>query len=141
MAEFAPPQVPQVPGTQPQQGASLSPTADAMEPLVQGDPLTDFINSLIRVFESKGLDLNEVMSGEPSVEESADLQDPNVDPLELLSMEELTMLTKKFMAIPEPQKSELVSQLREALPPHIAQRMEAVLRMVEGRETQVGVTR
>jgi hypothetical protein len=74
--------------------------------------------------------------GEESVEDQADLQDADADPFELLSREQLTRLVTLFLQIPEPQRSQIANTLRQELPPQVAQRLEGIVRFVQGRDAQ-----
>jgi hypothetical protein len=137
MAEFPPPQaprqaVPQAPGTQPEQ--SITPISDVMQQGVQ-DPVGDFITTFIKIMESKGIDLDEAM-GNLSVGDQSDLLDEGADPLEFFSREELTILVEKYLAIPEPERSQIGQQLASQLPPQVGDRLASIVRMVSGRESQ-----
>ena len=127
--------------TAPQQeqvsGQSLTPTADSLNPLVQGDPLGDFVQSLIGLVESKGLDIDEVMSGQESPEDQADaLSDP--DPMEMLSEQEIMLLVEKFMALPPDQQSTMEREFSKVLPPKTVNRMKAALRFAQQRGVGAG---
>ena len=119
--------------TAPQQeqvsGQSLTPTADSLNPLVQGDPLGDFVQSLIGLVESKGLDIDEVMSGQESPEDQADaLSDP--DPMEIMTMME------KFLALSPEQQASMEQELSQILPPKTINRLKAALRFSQQRGVQ-----
>ena len=117
MAEFPPPQAPQQ--AMPQAPGTQAPSMrDQLSPLVQSP-----------------------MGGTASVEDEADALDIGSDPLEFLSEQQLTTLVQKFMAIPPEEQGPLVEQLRQTLPPEMVKRMEAIIRFVQGRSAQVGVTR
>ena len=129
MAELPPELVPPAPVTQPGQEQSLTPISDVMQQGVE-DATGDFITTLIRLMESKGFDLDDVMA-EPSVEDQSDLADPNADPAELLTEEELIMLVQKFEALDPQVKQELEQQFIAQLHPRFVQRLRAVQRFVQ----------
>ena len=130
MAELPPELAPSGPVTQPGQEQSMTPISDVMQQGV-GDATGDFITTLIRLMESKGFDLDDVMA-EPSVEDQSDLADPNADPAELLTEEELIMLVQKFEALDPQIKQELEQQFITQLHPRFVQRLRAVQRFVQG---------
>tara|TARA_Y100000296_G_C5032200_1_gene185440 strand:+ start:237 stop:644 length:408 start_codon:yes stop_codon:yes gene_type:complete len=117
-----------------QQNLSLR---DNLSPLVQS-PAEDFIAELMSIASELGI-LDEAF-GPETVQDQADLQDMQSDPMEFLNEEQLTVLVQKFMAIEEPQRSEIAQQLKEALPPQVAQRLAAIIRFVEGRDAQQQVS-
>ena len=129
MAELPPELAPPAPVTQPGQEQSLTPISDVMQQGVE-DATGDFITTLIRLMESKGFDLDDVMA-EPSVEDQSDLADPNADPAELLTEEELIMLVQKFEALDPQTKQELEQQFITQLHPRFVQRLRAVQRFVQ----------
>lgn len=134
MAEFPPPQAPQqavsqAPGTQPEQ--SITPISDVMQQGVQ-DATGDFITTFIRLIESKGIDLDEIMQGGQSVEDEADIAG-DFDPTELLSEEELIMLVQKFEALDPAVQAELEQQVSAQLGPRVMQRLKAVQRFAGSR--------
>ena len=104
-----------------------------MQPGVQ-DEVGDFITSMVRLLESKGIDLDDI--GKPaSIEEQADAQDAQADPLELLTEEELIMLVEKFVALPPEVQAQLEEAFRQQLHPRMVNRLLAVKRFVlRGRE-------
>ena len=130
MAELPPELAPSGPVTQPGQEQSMTPISDVMQQGVE-DATGDFITTLIRLMESKGFDLDDVMA-EPSVEDQSDLADPNADPAELLTEEELIMLVQKFEALDPQIKQELEQQFITQLHPRFVQRLRAVQRFVQG---------
>ena len=130
MAELPPELAPSGPVTQPGQEQSMTPISDVMQQGV-GDATGDFITTLIRLMESKGFDLDDVMA-EPSVEDQSDLADPNADPAELLTEEELIMLVQKFEALDPQIKQDLEQQFIAQLHPRFVQRLRAVQRFVQG---------
>jgi hypothetical protein len=128
--------------TAPQQeqvsGQSLTPTADSLNPLVQGDPLGDFVQSLIGLVESKGLDIDEVMSGQESPEDQADaLSDP--DPMEMLNEQEIMTMMEKFLALSPEQQASMEQELSQILPPKTINRLKAALRFSQQRGVQWGM--
>ena len=130
MAELPPELAPSGPVTQPGQEQSMTPISDVMQQGV-GDATGDFITTLIRLMESKGFDLDDVMA-EPSIEDQSDLADPNADPAELLTEEELIMLVQKFEALDPQVKQQLEQQFIAQLHPRFVQRLRAVQRFVQG---------
>ena len=130
MAELPPELAPSGPVTQPGQEQSMTPISDVMQQGV-GDATGDFITTLIRLMESKGFDLDDVMA-EPSIEDQSDLADPNADPAELLTEEELIMLVQKFEALDPQVKQQLEQQFVAQLHPRFVQRLRAVQRFVQG---------
>ena len=129
MAELPPELGPaQAPVTQ-GQDQSLTPISDVMQQGVE-DATGDFITTLIRLMESKGFDLDDVMA-EPSVEDQSDLADPNADPAELLTEEELIMLVQKFEALDPQIKQQLEQEFIAKLHPRFVQRLRAVQRFVQ----------
>ena len=124
------PQAPMQPNVSTQ---SLTPISDTMQPGVQ-DEVGDFITSMVRLLESKGIDLDDI--GKPaSIEEQADAQDAQADPLELLTEEELIMLVEKFVALPPEVQAQLEEAFRQQLHPRMVNRLLAVKRFVlRGRE-------
>jgi hypothetical protein len=135
--------------------AELPPELASPAPVTQGapqgfreqiSPLTQeggasgaFVNELLGIASDLGF-LDEAF-GPPSVADQADLQDVNADPMELLSRDQLTRLVDLFLAIPEPERSQIGNMLREQLPPQVAERLEAIVRLVQGREAQQGIAR
>ena len=110
---------------------SLTPISDAMQPGVQ-DQVGDFITSMVRLLESKGIDLDDIGRG-PDVQEQADAQDAQADPLELLTEEELVMLVEKFISLPPEVQAQLETAFREQLHPRMVNRLLAVKRFVLSR--------
>jgi hypothetical protein len=136
MAELPPELAPQQPvGTQPQSQDNLR---QQLGPLVQ-DPTEDFLAELMSIADEVGI-LDDAF-GPESIEDQADLQDVNSDPLEFLSEQQLQILVSKFLAIPEPQRSQIADELRSQLPPQVASRLEAIVRFVQGRDAQQEITR
>jgi hypothetical protein len=107
----------------------------SISPLAGEDPASIFFAELMAVADDHDL-LDSAMQG-PNIEDQADLADPaSADPLQFLSREELTKLVQLYLAIPEPQRSEIGNMFREQLPPHVSQRLEAVIRLISGRSAQ-----
>lgn len=130
MADLPPelqPQVPQAPDTQ---EATLSPVADVMQQGVQ-DATGDFITALIRILESKGLDLDDVMR--PTVQDQADLAEGGANPAEFLTEEELTLLVEKFEAMEPEVQQQVEEALIKELDPRIVKRLQAIRQFVQGR--------
>lgn len=130
MAELPPDLVPQAPDTQPGLREQLAPMVQ--DP--NAGPADDFIAELLSIADDLGF-LDEAF-GPLSVADQADLLDANADPMEFLNREQLTVLVQKFMVIPEPTRSQIGQKLREQLPPQVAERLEAIVRMVQGRDAQ-----
>jgi hypothetical protein len=104
-------------------------------PLAGEDPASIFFAELMAIADDHGL-LDSAME-EQSPEDQADLADPaSADPLQFLSREELAKLVQLYLAIPEPQRGEIGDMFREQLPPHVSQRLEAVIRLIGGRGAQ-----
>lgn len=106
--------------------------SDQLAPLVS-NPAEDFLVTMMQMADDKGV-LDSSFQDE-TVEDQYDVAE-NPDPMQFLSKEELTLLVQKFMAIPEPLRSQIGEQLRQQLPPQVAQRLDAVVRFVEGRDGQ-----
>jgi len=144
MAELPPELAPSGPVTQPgqeqaieQMGLREKLSIMAQDP--NAGPADDFIAELLSIADDLGF-LDEAF-GPLSVADQSDLLDENSDPMEFLSKEQLTALVQKFLAIPEPERSEIGNALREQLPPQVAERLEAIVRFVGGRDAQQGITR
>jgi len=136
MAELPPELAPASPVTQ---GAPQD-FRQHISPLTQeGGAAGAFVNELLGIADDLGF-LDEAF-GPPSVADQADLQDANADPMELLNRDQLTRLVDLFLAIPEPERSQIGNMLRDQLPPQVAERLEAIVRLVQGREAQQGVAR
>ncbi len=133
-----PPQLPPTGGAisqeQPQQ--SLTPAADAMQPGVQ-DATGDFMTTLVRLVESKGLSLDDIMSEGTSVQEQSDLAQGDADPAELLTEEELVLLVEKFEALEPQVKQQIEQELISQLDPRFVERLRAVQRFVQSRQGNV----
>jgi hypothetical protein len=140
MAELPPELGPaQAPVTQDGQEPMLR---DQLSPMVQdpnAGPADEFLAELLSIADELGF-LDEAF-GPPSIADRADELDANADPFEFLSKEQLTRLVQLFLAIPEPKRSEIGNALREQLPPQVAERLEAIVRFVGGRDAQQGITR
>ncbi len=102
---------------------------ESLSPMVES-PIDDFLAELLSIADDVGI-LDQAFQ-EPTVEDQVDLQDTQADPLQFLSREQLTILIQKFLAIPEPERGQLGAQLKEQLPPQVAQRLDAIVRMVQG---------
>lgn len=108
---------------------------DTMGPMVT-NPAEDFLVTMMQIADNHGI-LDQAF-GPGSVEDQMDVaQAP--DPMQFLDREELMTLVTKFMAIPEPQRTEIANTLRQELPPQVSQRLDAVLRFSQGRDAQVGM--
>jgi hypothetical protein len=132
MAEL-PPELAPPGGTQPGQPQVQDNLRSQLNPMVQ-DPVDQFVVELMSIADDLGV-LDDAF-GEESVEDQADLQDADADPFELLSREQLTRLVTLFLQIPEPQRSQIANTLRQELPPQVAQRLEGIVRFVQGRDAQ-----
>jgi hypothetical protein len=104
-------------------------------PLAEGSgPAGAFISELVGIADDLGF-LDEAF-GPETVQDQADLQDADADPMEFLNKDQLTRLVNLFMAIPEPQRSQIGNQLRNELPPQVASRLDAIVRFIQGRDAQ-----
>jgi len=136
MAEL-PPELAPPSGTQAPQATDAGPAEsfrDQLAPLNPGDPASNFLMELISIGDELGI-LDDSF-GQPSVQDQADLQDADADPFELLSRDQLTRLVTLFLQIPEPERSKIANTLRQELPPQVAQRLEGIVRFVQGRDAQ-----
>lgn len=113
-----------------QTGTSASPIGDVMRQGVE-DATGDFITTLVELLESKGIDLDDAMSG--SIEDQADLAAGDADPLELLTQEELVLLVQKFNALDPDAQAQLEEAFIKELPPRFVRRLRAVQKYVGGR--------
>ena len=95
------------------------------------DATGDFITTLVELLESKGIDLDDAMSG--SIEDQADLAAGDADPLELLTQEELVLLVQKFNALDPDAQAQLEEAFIKELPPRFVRRLRAVQKYVGGR--------
>lgn len=109
------------------QSASLS---DQLKPMVT-NPVEDFLVTMLQIADDK--DVLDASFQEETVEDQMDVQE-NVDPLQFLDEQELVLLVTKYLAIPEPTRTQLGEQLRQELPPQVSQRLDAVLRFVQSRQ-------
>jgi hypothetical protein len=100
-----------------------------MGPLVQS-PADDFIHELMSIADELGI-VDEVFQ-EETVGDQVDTLDVKADPMEFLSKQQLTTLVQKFLAIQEPERSRIGAELKKQLPPQVAQRLDAIVRMVIG---------
>lgn len=114
---------------------SITPMADALSPMTEGDPLGDFVKTLIGIVESKGLDMDEIMGGVDSPEDEAD-QLGDADPLELMSEQEIMTIMEKFMALAPEQQAAMEQELSQVLPPSTINRLKAALRFSQQRGGQ-----
>jgi hypothetical protein len=104
-------------------------------PSALGNPTAEFFLELIAL----GDDFNvlESLNDEP-VEVALDDVSGDADAtLEELGPDELQRLAQMFSAIPDEEKGKIVAMLREALPPDMFRKAEALVRMVSGRDAQV----
>ena len=109
---------------------------EGLAPYNEG-PVQDFLIELMAVTDDVGaLDAS---FQQPTVEDQMDEQDPNADPMEVLNESQLMSLVNKFLAIPEPERVQIEQILREALPPQVVQRLEAVVRFAQQRGAGQGV--
>jgi hypothetical protein len=109
-----------------QPGQSIGQT---LGPMVTNE-IEDFIVSAMELMDTKGI-LDESMSGQKGLDDSADLADPNADPRELMSMEEIELLVSKFEKTP-PDFQEQIMQAMRAENPALEQRIRAAIRLVRG---------
>jgi len=94
-----------LPGGEGQPQQSLTPVADAMQPGVQ-DATGDFMTTLVRLVESKGL----------------------------LTEEELILLVEKFEVLEPQVKQQIEQELITQLDPRFVERLRAVQRFVQSRQ-------
>ena len=126
--ELGPMQPPMQPAMQEPQSAGFR---EQIGPLAESSgPAGAFITELMGIADDLGM-LDEAF-GPPTVQDQTDLQ-------EFLNKDQLTRLVKLFLAIPEPQRSQIGDQLRNELPPQVASRLDAIIRFVQGRDAQVQV--
>jgi hypothetical protein len=97
-------------------------------------PIDDFLMELLSIADELGI-LDQAFQ-EPSVADQADELDANADPFEMLNQQQLTILVQKYMAIPEPQRTQIGVELANQLPPQVADRLAAIVRFVGGRDAQ-----
>ena len=124
-----PPELPPAAGIAPQ-GQQPQSLRDTLTPLAQ-DPAEQFLAEFMSIASEAGI-LDEAFQ-EPSIEDQADLQDQGANPLEFLSEEQITRLVSLFLAIPEPQRTQMEQQIREAVPPEVANRLDAAIRFAQQR--------
>lgn len=124
--ELQAPQQPQ-PGVMPEQEQSMTPTADVMGQGVQ-DAVGDFITTLVRMMEEKGLDMDEAMQGGNINDQTDVLSD--ADPSEFLSQDDLIELATKFAQLPPEVQQQLEETFLQELGPKTIQRLRAVQRFV-----------
>ena len=117
---------------------SLTPAADAMQPGVE-DAMGDFVTTLTRLVESKGLSLDDIMA-DNTPEEDADLAQGDADPAEFLTEEELILIVEKFEALPPDVKQQLEQEFISQLAPAFIERLRAVQRFVQSRQGNVQAT-
>jgi len=101
-----------------------------LSPMVTNE-MEAFIVELLGVADDVGV-IDDAF-GQPSIEDQADILDTSADPMQFLNEQQLTSLVQKFLAIPEPDRSNLEQTLRAELPPQISSRIDAVLRFVQQR--------
>ena len=117
-----------------QQPQSLTPIADTMQQGVQ-DPTGDFITTLIRMVEAKGLNLDDIMKQDPTVEDGLNnIQTPAI--AEAFSQEELVTLVNKFLKLPPDVQQRLEKELQAQLDPGLMQHIRSVIRFVQSRKQQ-----
>ena len=133
--ELGPMQPPMQPAMQEPQSTGFR---EQIGPLAESSgPAGAFISELMGIADDLGM-LDEAF-GPETVQDQTDLQDVNADPMEFLNKDQLTRLVNLFLAIPEPQRSQIGNKLRDELPPQVASRLDAIIRFVQGRDAQVQV--
>ncbi len=128
-----PPELPPAGGAVPQgqpQGGQPTGLREALTPLAQ-TPSEKFLAALMSVGQETGT-LDDAFR-EPSIEDEADEQDPNPNPLELLNEQQIIELVELFLAIPEPERSQMEQQIRESVPPNVANQLDAAVRFAQQR--------
>ena len=123
-------QVPQPQEQMQQPAASQTPIGDAMQQGVE-DATGDFITTMVKMLESKGIDLDEAMN--LTVSDQADIAQGDADPSEFLSEEDLVLLVQKFNALEPDAQAQLEQAFIKELPPRFVQRLRAVQKFVGGR--------
>ena len=109
---------------------------DQISPLAGNDPAAQFVMSVMDMADRKGV-LDDAFKP-ASVEDRADLLDEKADPLQFLNRDELVELVDKYLAIPEPQRSQIGETLKRELPPQVGQRLDAVVRFVQQEKVKQG---
>ena len=103
---------------------------ETLTPLVQ-NPAEAFLAALMSVASEVGV-LDEAFQ-DSTVEDDIGLQSGDAIDNELLDQQQITELISLFMAIPEPQRSELEQQIRAAVPPNVLRRLEAAVKFTQQR--------
>ena len=127
LAQAAPQQAEAVP-------QSMSPIADTMQQGVQ-DPMGDFITTFVRMAEAKGMDMDEMMGPDTIADQTDQASDP--DPLELLSREEMKILSDKFILLPPEQQQEIVTAVANDVNPRTASMWNAAVRLSQQEQGTV----
>jgi hypothetical protein len=109
----------------------------------QGDPVQDFFGEIMAMGNEtlpNGLD---DIGLEPDVESELDERsgvNEQIDPVAEIGAEQMQALVLKFNAIPPERKHEVVDLFRKELDPGMFRKLEAVVRLMSGRDTQVQAT-
>ncbi len=106
---------------------------DHLKPFNSG-PVEDFLIELLGVADDLGV--LDKSFGPPSVADQLDVMDQNSDPMQFLNRQQLESLISKFMAIPEPQRSQIAEKLKQSLPPQVVERLSSIMRLTSGRDVQ-----
>lgn len=129
-----PPMIDELTNTQPAMpGAPQASMRDQLKSFNSG-PVEDFLIELLGVADDLGV--LDKSFGPPSVEDQLDVMDQNSDPMEFLNRQQLESLISKFMAIPEPQRSQIADKLKQELPPQVVKRLSSIMRLTSGRDVQ-----
>ena len=129
-----PPELGPQPMTQaaPQQGGGLR---EQLAPQMTGDPVEAFLVEVMSIADEAGI-LDEV-SGGGGVEGELDAVGGVDDMMEFVNEAQLTKLVQMFEQIPPEQRSQLEAAMRESFPPAIVQRLDAFVRLLRQRGSQV----
>jgi len=107
----------------------------------QGDPVQDFFGEIMAMGNDH--DLLDSMQMEATVEnqldESSGVND-QLDPMAEIGRDQMQVLVEKFNAIPPERQYEVVDLFRKELSPEMFRKLEAIVRLMSGRETQVQAT-
>ena len=112
-----------------------------MHPSAQGDPVQEFFVEIMGMGDDH--DLLDSIQAEPDVESQLDEAsgvNDQLDPMAEIGQEQMQVLVQKFNAIPPERQHEVVDLFRQELPPEMFRKLEAVVRLMSGRETQVQAT-
>jgi hypothetical protein len=112
-----------------------------LHPSAQGDPVQEFFAEIMGMGDDH--DLLDSMQMEPSVENQLDEQsgvNDQLDPIAEIGRDQMQVLVTKFNAIPPERQHEVVDLFRKELSPEMFRKLEAIVRLMSGRDTQVQAT-